>query len=322
MDVREPPSDRPARQSSRSTRQRSGVGRLDVRAESVEEFCLISEQFGLTNENRDEIPPGDGVQRGEHFVSDAISQQGEICIRRILERNPTELLADTDGLAASKIEDRVADASARPADPMHADQTVETGAPQKIDDDGFRSVVGRVSGAHVVGEGVVARASGARLQIRSGFDTNRAGDELCSDIAGSAGDEIRFDVRARTKPMVDVDRSRVQSGSSCKREQCEGICSSGHRADDLLTSRRKLAAREKISEEGSAETTEESSRFGDGSALVVAASLTSTRIAIRSDLLQITAAESGDSENADNRQHHSDPPVPHIRRKHGTSVAV
>ncbi len=58
------------------------------------------------------------------------------------------------------------------------------------------------------------------------------------------------------------------------------------------------------------------SRCGDGSALVVTAALTPTRVAVRSDLLEISASERSNRENADNRQHDADPPVPHICRKH------
>ena len=89
-----------------------------------------------------------------------------------------------------------------------------------------------------------------------------------------------------------------------------------------MTGRRKRTTLDECREERRFETIEETSRFGDDSALVVTAALTPTGIAIGSDLLQVSTAESGNGQKTDNRQHDPDPPVPHICRKHEDSVAV
>ncbi len=83
-----------------------------------------------------------------------------------------------------------------------------------------------------------------------------------------------------------------------------------------------MAGLNEVAQERCIEPLEEASLFGDGSALVVAAPLAPTGVPVRRHLLQVSAAESGNSENADNSQHDADPPVPHICRKHDHSVAV
>jgi hypothetical protein len=173
-----------------------------------------------------------------------------------------------------------------------------------------------VPGAHVGRQNLVASLAGARFDIGPWFDLDAVTDESGSDSIGCVRNSICLVQRIRSQTVVDMNRCDVQLRSSGESEKRERVGSTGDGAGHSSPRLGEVAMRQEIGEEGGAEKVVEASRFGDDSALVVAAALAPTWITIGRDLLQVTATESGDGENADHRQHDPDPPVPHICRKH------
>lgn len=172
------------------------------------------------------------------------------------------------------------------------------------------------------GKYCITSRTGPGFDIGSGFDVHPTGHEGGCDVVGSPRDGIGFSRRVRSQAVIDVDRGDVEMSGAGQSKQGEGIGTARDCARDRCSRGREVAARDEVGDERMVETVEKTSRDGDGSALVVPAALAPARVAVRGDLLQVPTAESGHSEDADHRQHDSDPPVPHIRRKHEASVAV
>ena len=318
MDVVKPASNRTASQCTRGSSHGQSIGWIDGGAERIEGVGLISQQIGLSHENRNKVSARNLVHRGKQFETNTVTQQTAVVIRGVLERGPAEMSADRDRVRTPKVEDRVSNPTRWAADDSHSNQSIEASSTQEIDDHRFSAVICGVSGADISREHLVTRSAGSGLDIGTGFDVDAMSEKQGSDIARSSSDFIGFAQRVRSQPVIDVNRSDFEISGSSQSKKGERVCASGNSTCNSGSRFGELASGEEIAQERSSETIDEASRFGDGSALVVTAALTSAGITVGSDLLQVPATEGGNSENADNRQNDADPPVPHICRKHGT----
>lgn len=322
VDAFEPSTDRPTGHCDRRTCESPSIGRIDLRSEVVESVGLVSEQLGLSNEDGNEVASCRVVHLRKQIESNAVAQEGTVRVARVLERDPAESRADFERFAAPNAEQGVENAPRRSPEAAHPGESVEPCSSQEIDDHGFGAVVRSVTRAHVLGKDGVASRARTRFEIGSGFDTDAVRDECCAHVIGGACNSFDFFIGSGSQTVIDMNGSDVEPGGSGEREQCKRVGSPRDCTRKGATGSGECAALDECREERRFETVDEASRFGYDSALVVTAALTPTGIAIRSDLLQISTAESGNGQKTDNRQHDPDPPVPHIRRKHADSVAV
>ena len=170
VDTFEPTANRPTRDRNRRTCQSSGIGRIDLRTELVESVSFVGEQFGLANEDGNEVAARCVVHRWEQIEPDAIAQERAVRIGRVLERGPAESIADFDRFCTPEVEQGMENAPGRPAEDAHSGESIESRSAQEIDDHCFGTVIRCVTRAHVLGEDGVASRTCARLEIRSGFD--------------------------------------------------------------------------------------------------------------------------------------------------------
>jgi hypothetical protein len=231
-------------------------------------------------------------------------------------------MADFDRFGTPDVEQGMENSPTWAPETAHSSESIESGSTQEIDDHGFGTIVCSVARADVVGQYGISSRSCASLEIGSGLDADAMGDERRSYILGSSCNSIGLFMRLRSQSVVDMDRGDFESSGTSQSQQCERVGPSRYCTGERTTGWRKTAALDERREKRGLETVDETSRSGDGSALVVTAALTPAGIAIGGDLLQVSTAESGNGQKADNRQHDPDPPVPHIRRKHDYSVAV
>ena len=311
-----PASDRASRKRDRGAGESHCIGRVDFGAGPIQRFRLIGEDVTLSDENRYEVPSSEVVHHRKQFEADAIAQQRSVGVGRILERHPAQPSADLDGVGAADSQQGMSCSPRGTADCSHADQTVEPCATQQIDENGLCTIVSGVPRANIVWESGIASCSGPSFDVGPLFDMNGPGFELRSDGTSRPFDGAGFEVRSLPEAVIDMNCNDVESSGSSESEQCQGVCSAGDGTCDSGSLSGKCATPEEIGEVGSCQPIEKRSRIGNGSALVVAATLAATRVAVRGDLLEIAATEGGNREDADNSQNDADPPVPHICRDH------
>lgn len=218
MDVFEPATHRSTRERDGGVGECSGIGRIDLGAQPIEEVSLGFEQIGLANEYGNQVSARSSTQHRQQFETDSVAQESTIRIGGILERSPSETNADLHSFGTSDSEQWVANASARTSDRSHADQTIETRTAQQVDDHRFSSVICGVSRTHVIGKDAVARRAGPGFDIWSEFDSDATRFEFRSEFVGGTCDDLAFSVGIRSQSVVDMDRRDIESGSAC---QCE-----------------------------------------------------------------------------------------------------
>lgn len=195
------------------------IGWIDVGAECVEDVGFIGEQICLSHKNRNEVSARNVVHRRKEFETNPIPQQVEIGVRGILEWCPTKVSTDLDGVRASKVKEWVANTTGRATHDTHADQTIESGSSQEIDDHRFGAVIGGVSGEDVRRQRAVARRPGSGLDIGSGFDVDTMTEKVGSDIVRSPGYCIGLVERVGSQTVIDVNGGDIEiSGPSQSKE--------------------------------------------------------------------------------------------------------
>ena len=94
---------------------RPGVCWIDGGGQLVEEGGLAREQGRLADENRHEIPAGGGAQERHRFVPEAVSEEGHVVVRAVLDRAEAGDVTEPARLAPAQLEDR--DGAGPPASP-------------------------------------------------------------------------------------------------------------------------------------------------------------------------------------------------------------
>ena len=128
--------------------------------------------------------------------------------------------------------------------------------------------------------------------------------------------------RIGSQAVVHVNGSHFKRGSDGQGHQSQRVSPSRNGTGNRGSSCRKKTTREEIRDERIMHPTGGRSRVGNGSALVVAAPLALTRKTGGGDLLDVSPTKGSHREDADNRQHDANPPVPNVCCEHGSMVVT
>ena len=217
----EPAPHCPTGHRNRRMRESASIGRIDLRSEIVESIGLVSEKFGLANEDGNEVASGCVVHRRKQIESNAIAQQRAVAVGRVFEGDPAESRADFDRLRATDAEQRMENSPGRPPETAHSGESVESCSAQEIDDHGFGTIICGVSRAHVLGQDRVAGCASTRLEIGPGFDIDSVRDECRSHVIGCPCNSFDFFIGSGSQTVIDMNGSDVETSGAGECEQCK-----------------------------------------------------------------------------------------------------
>lgn len=131
----------------------------------------------------------------------------------------------TEGLClgAAETENRVALGS-------HPGEARPSGTTQEVEQHGFRLIVRRVPGENVWWEDPVPRCPHARLEIRSGFDSDAFGDERGPETGRCGSNHVGLARRPGANTVINMDCGNDATVMGRQNEESQRVGAAGHRA--------------------------------------------------------------------------------------------
>ncbi len=185
MLVTQPRPHSPTRKRRRGRRQRAGVGGIDGIGQCVEERRVVAQEVGLAGQQGGDIALGHVVEQGQQLVADAVAPEGQIVVGRVAHGRQPDLGAQRASLGAAEAHDRVPSWA-------HAAESVDAGAPQKVEQHRLGLVVGRVPRQHARRQDGEARFPGPRLEVGTWRDNGALGSEAGAESCGGGGHHARL----------------------------------------------------------------------------------------------------------------------------------
>ena len=238
--VFEPLADGPRPQNSGCSRERLGVGGLDVSGEFVEELVVGAQEVGGAVEQDGDVALGDVIEQWEQLVANPVATETGIVVGGIGDDREAELLAQRLGFDAPKGEDGMA-----PTGP-DCPEAGGTRTPEQGEEQGFGLVVCGVTGQRVRSESGPPSGTGSRFEVGAVVEVDADRAELDVELCCGGPCDIGVDVGGLAKSMVDMHGSHSTLRSNGEGDERRGVGATGQTASDRSAFGRKSASVEEV----------------------------------------------------------------------------
>ena len=233
--VFEPLADSPRSQHPGGSRERVGVGGVDVGGQFVEELVVGAKEVGCAVEEHGDVALGDVIEQWEQLMSDPVATETWVDVGGVVDDREAELIAQSLSVGASKGEDRMA--------PTWPDCS-EAGGPRTSDqgeEHGLCLVVCGVTGQRVGSESGPPSAARSRFEIGAVGEVDADRAECDAESCGGGPCNVGVDIGGLTETMVDMHRGDSTAGRNGEGDERRGVGATGESADDLGAFGRKGA---------------------------------------------------------------------------------
>jgi hypothetical protein len=204
-------------ESRGSVRYCPGVGRVERSGELAEQGRVVGQQARLTGKDGHDVTACELAQSGHQLMTDPVAQVGRVSVRRVLDRVQTEPGAQRVRLGPAQGENRV------PRPGAHRRKTVGSGAPEQVDEDGLRLIVGRVTGRRPSRHSAEPGLARPRLEVRTGSEADAVHDDVDAELAGNLVHNTDILVGVLPQAMVDVMSNDFTAGYCSQHQEGEGV---------------------------------------------------------------------------------------------------
>jgi hypothetical protein len=172
----------------------------------------------LAGEDRHDVPAPEIAEHGDQLVADTVAQVGRIDVRGVEDRAKAELCAQSMGLGAAEIKDRVARAG------THRREAVGGGAPEQVQKNGLGLVVGGVSGGGSRRQDPDSGGARSRLEVRAGTYRDAVNHHLNIEGASEVVDDNDVGLGPLAQAVVDMVRDDNAVAHDGENQQRERVC--------------------------------------------------------------------------------------------------